>query len=136
MRNYNIILIISGLLFFLSCRTEEIIVINPPVENAITKDSEVAKLMQRTTQLDGSIDNIIDKANCLTVRLPVKVIVNGGELLINDASGYQDIENIFDAIYTDNDTLEIVFPIQVITNKYETMINLYFIISRHCVECN
>ena len=59
---------------------------------------------------DGSSDNIIDNANCLSVQLPVTVTVNGIEITINDDDGYQDIEDIIDLFDDDIDSIIISYP--------------------------
>ncbi|MCF6349569.1 MAG: hypothetical protein L3J23_00870 [Flavobacteriaceae bacterium] len=109
-----ILLIFALILFLVSCRKEEIELITTPEEEQLLKNSEVAILIQKISTNDGSIDNIIDNTNCLTIQLPVTVIVNGSELEINTIEDYLLIENIFDELDNDEDHLEIQFPITVI----------------------
>ena len=111
------LLLTSGLLFT-SCRTEEDEIINAPTEETLGANSTVASLMQRVSLSDGSIDNIIDNANCFTVNLPVTVIVNGIEVTVNTEDDYELIEDILDESDDDVDTVEIVFPITVTLEDY------------------
>ena len=111
-------LFLSSIILLSSCRSEETIVIDPPTKNAIKANSRAANLMSRTALKDGSIDNIIDKANCLTVKLPVNITVNGEDLLINGESDYDKIEEIFDEFKTDTDSILIKYPIEVIFSDY------------------
>ncbi|WGH74904.1 hypothetical protein P8625_12580 [Tenacibaculum tangerinum] len=105
-------------LFLSSCRTEEIQIIDPPIENALVANTTVATLMKNTVAKDGSHDNIIDKASCLSVKLPVTVTVNSKEVTVNDENGYEEIENIFDLFDDDVDSIVISYPIEVILSDY------------------
>lgn len=112
------LLILSAILVLFSCRTEEIKIIDPPVENALVENSPVVNLMSRAALRDGSHDNIIDKANCLSVKLPVTVVVNSKEITIDSEDGYEEIEDIFDLFDDDVDTLQIKYPIEVILSDH------------------
>lgn len=111
------LLLLSGMLFT-SCRTEEDEIIDAPIEETLGANSSVAALMQRVSLSDGSLDNIIDNANCFTVNLPVTVIVNGIEVTVNTEADYELIEDILDESDDDVDTVEIVFPITVTLEDY------------------
>lgn len=111
---------------FTSCRTEDDSAIDPPSEQQLIANSNIAGLMRKTSQRDGSFDNIIDNASCLSVALPVSVIANGTAVTVNSTSDYQTIEDIFDADDNDVDTLDIVFPITVVFADYTTLtVNTY-----------
>lgn len=112
--------LLLSLAFFTSCLTEDDASIDPPVEETLQANSTVADLMSRTSFNDGSNDNIIDNASCFNIQLPVTVIANGTEVIVDSASDYQTIEDIFDADNNDTDTLEIVFPITVTFEDYTT----------------
>lgn len=105
-----------------SCRTEDDLAIDPPVEETIEANSTIANLMSRTATNDGSSDNIIDNASCLSVQLPVTVTVNGIELEINDDDGYEDIEDIIDLFDDDVDSVIISYPITVILTDFSTVV--------------
>ncbi len=92
--------------------------IDPPVEQTIVANSVIADLLNRISQNDGSFDNIIDNASCFTVQLPVTVVVNGTEVIVDSMDDYQTIEDIFDADNNDTDTLDIMFPITVVFSDY------------------
>lgn len=111
------LILLSGI-FFTSCRTEESEIINPSIEETLEANSTIAGLMQRVSLSDGSLDNIIDSANCFTVNLPVTVIVNGIEVTVNTEADYDLIEDILDESDDDTDTVEIVFPITVTLADY------------------
>ena len=91
-----LLVVLVVLLTVTSCRTEDDLAIDPPVEETLDPNSNIALLMSSVALNDGSPDNIIDGANCLSVELPVTVTVNGITLDINDDDGYEDIEDIID----------------------------------------
>ena len=124
MKTFKLLLIITlGLLITItSCRTEDDLSIDPPIEDTITANSIVANLMSRTASNDGSNDNIVDSASCLSVQLPVTVTVNGIELVINDDDGYEDIEDIIDLFDDDVDSVVISYPITVILTDFSTVV--------------
>ncbi|MDA0178581.1 MULTISPECIES: hypothetical protein [Mesoflavibacter] len=101
-----------------SCQQEETEIINPSNDDVIEGDSATANLMARTASNDGSIDNIVDYANCLEVNLPVTVTANGVTITIQSVTDYSQLEAILDALTTDDDQVEISFPITVTLNDY------------------
>lgn len=111
-------LLLSVLLVTFSCRTEETEIIETPTEENLVTNTLAASLMQKTSTNDGSKDNIIDKANCFEIKLPVTVTVNGIELVINNEDDYKKIEHIFDDSDDDIDTINITFPIQIVLDNF------------------
>lgn len=117
-----VLALLLSVAFFTSCRTEDDLSIDPPVEQTIVANSVIADLLNRTSQNDGSFDNIIDNASCFNVQLPVTVVVNGTEVIVDSMDDYQTIEDIFDADNNDTDTLDIMFPITVVFSDYTTSV--------------
>ncbi|GAA0871840.1 hypothetical protein GCM10009117_09860 [Gangjinia marincola] len=116
-------LVVLGIgLMTISCRTEDDLAIDPPQEEQIEANSAIANLVSRTVANDGSPDNIIDGASCLSVQLPVTVTVNGIEIVINDSDGYEDIEDIIDLFDDDVDSVVISYPITVILVNFSTVV--------------
>jgi hypothetical protein len=114
-------LLLGFLIIFSSCRSENDLSIDPPTEEALTANSAVALLMMKTASNDGSSDNIIDSANCLSVQLPVTITVNGTTLIINNEDGYQEIEDIIDSFNDDIDSIVLSYPIVVVLEDYSTV---------------
>lgn len=112
------ILILFALNLFMSCQDEVTEVTQPNEEETIAAGSSLAISMQRTATNDGSNDNIIDGANCLSIELPVTVVVNGIEIIIDSEEDYEVIEAIFDEFDDDDDSIEIQFPITIILSDY------------------
>ena len=122
----HIIKLISFAIFVIlilsSCRDEVTIDIPGTNEPALKANTALAGLMQRTSLKDGSNDNIIDHANCLSIELPVEVIANGQEITVNTEDDYDLIENIFDEFDNDTDEIVIIFPINVILGNFNEMV--------------
>ena len=114
------------LVLFTSCQNEESDVTDTNTEETFEANSVLAQSIFNITTFDGSFDNIIDSANCISVNLPVTVIVNGITITIESIEDYDFIEDIFDEFDDDIDDLEIQFPITIILNDYtEVVINNY-----------
>ena len=108
-------------LLFSSCREEVTIDITGTNEPVIKANTALAGLMQRTSLKDGSKDNIIDNANCFSIKLPVTVIANGEEITVTIEDDYDLIEDIFDEFEDDSDEIEIIFPVTLIFNNFNEM---------------
>ena len=121
----------------LSCRQEEMELIEPPVEENLVPNSTVAILMQRVSINDGSNDNIIDYANCFNIQLPITVTANGVVINVNSASNYDDIEAVFDASDDDTDYLDISYPITItLANFTEVVISNVSELGAFASTCN
>jgi hypothetical protein len=107
-----------ALLMLMSCQEEVVDITEPAEAETLVANSQLTSFMASASTMDGSADNIIDKASCLSVDLPVTVIVNGVELTIDSKEDFQVIEAIFDEFEDDNDYLEIIFPITIILSDY------------------
>ncbi|MCC1485509.1 hypothetical protein [Winogradskyella immobilis] len=123
-------------LLFMSCQDEIVDVIEPTEAEAIVANSELSSLVQATATFDGSRDNIIDRASCLSVQLPVTVLVNGVEIIIDSEEDFAVVEAIFDEFDDDDDDLEIMFPITIILSDHSTIeINNQEELNRFIEEC-
>lgn len=116
-------LLILGLTLLLSgCREEESVLIEGPQEETLKANSNVANLLQNTTTKDGSDDNIIDNASCISIELPVTVQVAGLEIIVDDSADFETIEDIFDEFDDDEDVVEIIFPITIILSDFTEVV--------------
>ena len=107
-----------ALLMLMSCQEEVIDITEPAEAETLVATSQLTSFMASASIMDGSADNIIDNASCLSVDLPVTVIVNGVELTIDSKEDFKVIEALFDEFEDDNDYLEIIFPITIILSDY------------------
>lgn len=120
--NFLLLFPLFALLLFTSCQ-KEVIAVTPPTEaEALVADSQLTALIDSTSKMDGSKDNIIDKASCISVELPVTVIANGLEITIDTENDYQVIKAIFDEFEDDNDHLEIIFPITIVLADHSEIV--------------
>ena len=111
-----------ALLLFTSCQDEVTEITAPEESEALTASSELTDLMFSTSIMDGSFDNIIDSASCTSVELPVTVIVNGLEIIIDSEEDFEVIEAIFDEFDDDEDELDFIFPITIILSDHEEIV--------------
>ena len=115
--NYVVFTILS-IVMLTSCQNEEMITNALVKQDTFEANSEVADLMQRVSIKDGSGDNIIDNANCFDIQLPVTVIVNDLEIIVDSQEDFITIEAIFDASDDDDDSTKIIFPITIIMSDF------------------
>ena len=108
---------LMALLAFTSCQDEidEELGQNPNTNSA---DSITARNLERTAMYDGSNDDFLDGNSCSSIVLPVTVTVNGTQVTVVNESDYQLVTDILAQFNTDNDTVELQFPITVILNNY------------------
>ncbi|MFC7358502.1 hypothetical protein ACFQO1_12445 [Jejudonia soesokkakensis] len=108
-----VFLLVSVLVLF-SCQKEESEMIDETDEETITANSTLANLLSRSSQNPGDLDDIIDGSDCVQVVLPITVFANGQKVIITDEDDIEIVEDIFDQFPNDQDTLEIVFPINIV----------------------
>lgn len=101
-----------------SCQKEISQTIQPSQDEILAANSTVLNLVNKTVANDGSKDNIIDKASCLSVNLPVTVLINGLEIIVDSEADYNVIEAIFDEFDDDEDHLELFFPIVITKSDF------------------
>lgn len=136
-RSRRIITILIILCVFNSCRKEEIVSINPPDEETLDPNSNVADLMLRTVTKDGSYDNILDYANCFTIKLPTTVSANTIDITLNTEIDYDEVESIFDENDDDTDLLTLSYPLTIIhTDFSEIIISNYSELNDFSMNCN
>ncbi len=107
------LLSISVFLVFSSCQKEESEFIDETDPDTITANSTLANLLVRSSQNPGDFDDLLDGSSCVSINLPVTVIANGQEVIIENEDDIEIVEAIFDQFPNDEDTLEIEFPILV-----------------------
>ncbi len=128
---------LSFLLAFTSCRKEETQLIEPPEEETLVINSPIVNLIKQAVSNDGSVDNIIDNANCFRVKLPVTVSANNIEIEVNTELDYERIEDVFDELDDDEDVIEIFFPVTIILEDYSLVsINDSAELSSFSSNCN
>ena len=115
-----IVLVFSFL--FTSCRKEEIESIQAPEEETLEADSNISRLIENISLNDGSKDNILNNANCFTLKWPATVIVNTIPVEVNSLNDLLTVEAILDVDDEDVDVLDINFPVTVIKENHSEVI--------------
>jgi hypothetical protein len=116
------VLIFGVALTLVSCREEESVFIEGPQEETLAANSNIANLLQNTATKDGSDDNIIDNASCISIQLPVTVIVDGIEIIVDSPEDFETIEDIYDEFDDDEDILDIIFPVTIILSDFTELV--------------
>lgn len=113
----EIVLILATLsLLNTSCRQEEYAFEGTPLDQSIRAGAKITGLLQNVALNDGSTDDILDGANCITLELPVTVIIDGESYTVHDESDYYTIEALLETAIDTVPTL--VYPVSVILQDY------------------
>ena len=108
--------------FLAGCQQEVTEIIEPPADKVFTSQSDVAVMMKRTSLNDGSSDNIIDKASCVQLILPVTITVNSTQLTIVSPDDFATVEHILDEYSDDDDEIDFHFPITAILADFSEVV--------------
>ncbi|WP_340203126.1 hypothetical protein [Ascidiimonas sp. W6] len=121
---FTCLILLSFLIALTSCQSEVNVssLDTQPEREPIQANSVTAQAMMKAASLDGSKDNIIDGASCLTIVYPINVTVNGIPVEILSENDLITVEGIFDSDIEDVDLLEIDYPITVINNNFNQII--------------
>lgn len=136
MRLKTLLILLTTTSILFSCRKEETEFIQTPEDEILGANTNIAALIQRTASNDGSLDNIVDRANCFNIVFPYTVTVNGVDIDVNSQEDYAVIECIFDQSEEIN-TLNIVFPITIVLADFsEVTINNLAEFDAYTNSCN
>lgn len=136
MKSYISAFVICLFLLTTSCREEEFISIGTQPDRALTPESTITRLLYNVTLKDGSMDNLIDGASCISLILPVTVMIEGELFTVGNLE--EDLEIIADRLDEveddDNDddddednnndvgtVITILFPITIISPNHTEM---------------
>ncbi|WP_228853546.1 hypothetical protein [Aegicerativicinus sediminis] len=119
----RLLIFVLILTLVVSCRKESIDFYAPSEEEQLVASSTAAILMENTSLLDGSRDNIIDKASCLTVIFPVEVEIDDETIVINSLEDLDLLEDLLDE--KNDDDYDLIYPFQVLTSDFNivTIVN-------------
>ena len=115
-------ILLSSIFLITSCQEEKDEVIDFPMDQVFESNSTLAQYIQQISTMDGSFDNIIDKASCLSITLPITVTANGTQVEILTEDDFSKLEKIFDDSPDDNDTIVFQFPIEVILSNHSAVV--------------
>jgi len=111
-----------ALLFLTSCQEEQVDITSPDETEALVADSELTSFISATSKNDGSKDNIVDRASCIELKLPIVVEVRGLEIRIDSVDDYQLIEKLYDEFDDDIDNCDIIFPVTIINADHDEIV--------------
>ncbi|MFK2819602.1 hypothetical protein U0L90_05700 [Flavobacteriaceae sp. LMIT009] len=117
-----LLLTFFALLTLTSCQNEFTEVTEPDVEQVIAPESQLANLMLSTSVNAGTVDNIMDNADCMSIELPVNIIVNGITITIETIDDLELIHDIFEEYLDDEDVIDFIFPITIVLNDYTEIV--------------
>lgn len=120
--NLNLHLIAFLTLFVLFSCENEVVDSVLQQQETLEVNSTLVEVMQATSANDGSVDDILDNANCLSINLPVTIQIDGITLTIETLEGLSQIEEIYDEFDDDIDDLDFVFPITITLNDYTQIV--------------
>lgn len=105
------------LLFLFSCQSEtEEQELN--AQETVTSVSPLTSYLQRVAMVQTVQDNVIDKSNYCTIKLPYSVTVNNAKIAINTTTDYQKVLDNINASVYDNDIVKIDFPVTMVYYNY------------------
>jgi len=116
------VLAVMMILLFSACQEEITEIIEPSVDESFDSGSTVSDLVQRTSLIDGSIDNIIDGSSCTRLVLPVVIEADGVELTIQIEEDFAELERILNQFDDDDDIVEIKYPVTIVLADYSEII--------------
>lgn len=119
MKTIKYLLMGFAALLFISCQSEETVIIQDTTQN-LTAASPLTDLISRVSQNPTSKDNVLDNSSCFKVQLPVVVIVNGTQMTVSDQNDYITVQDALDAFSDDDDIVNFVFPITIQYQNFNT----------------
>jgi len=120
--SHVLVFFLFAFLSFTACQDEETDVVNPNEQEAILSNSSLASLISSTSANFGAADNILDGASCISVELPVTIIVSDITIVIETEIDLEQLEDLFEDLNTDEDFLDFVFPITIIFSDYTELV--------------
>lgn len=118
------LLIISFGLFF-SCQEEESNIVQDTTQNLYVY-SPVSKLVERVSQNNTSVDNVMDGTSVFRVKLPVSITLNSVNLTISSEADYVTVKNLKEVSSSDDDIVYYNYPIVVSLRNYaETTVSSF-----------
>ncbi len=128
--------LLAAVIAFASCQNEEPFKADIDPELTLASGSTVIEMMKRVTSSDGSYDNIVDGASCLSIQFPYSVAVNGVDVSIEAMEDLQKIEDLFDAADKGEHMVEIAFPITLTRADYsEVTVNSEEVLHDYLAQC-
>jgi hypothetical protein len=114
----TVILFFVATILLCSCQKEAEVLVDETDEEVITANSQLARMLLSASQVNGSLDDIIDNSPCTSVVLPITVYANNQQVVIETLADLLIVQGIWDLYPHDTDTLVINFPITFLFEDY------------------
>ena len=85
---------------------------------ALDRNSALTAMLRSMSVNETTVDDIIDSTSCYKVKLPAYAIVNSFVMNIDTEADLADVQAAFDQSATDEDTVELLFPVTMISQDY------------------
>jgi hypothetical protein len=120
---------------FAGCQDEKMQQSFPEPDKIISPGSTTAALIERTVLHDGSFDNILDHASCVSLKLPLTIAIKNQTIQLNVSEDIQALGS-----HPDKDKIRLIFPVTVVLADYSEVTindkdNLKSLI-KNCVQDN
>ncbi|WOK07479.1 DUF4382 domain-containing protein [Imperialibacter roseus] len=112
------IVLMSLVISAISCQEPTEDITEPGKEAAFTKGSTLGQLLQKMSLKDGSDDNVIDNASCLTLVLPVKGSFRGKAFTVSKEADLAVLQDIYYLNPYQSDRFLLDFPLRVIKSDH------------------
>lgn len=98
---------------FARCQDEKMEESFPEPDKIISPGSTTATLVERTVLNDGSYDNILDQASCISLKLPVTIAIKSQTFQLNIKEDIYALAN-----HPDKDKIRLIFPVTAVFADY------------------
>ncbi|WP_147269484.1 hypothetical protein [Winogradskyella arenosi] len=121
MKSNNILFhVLFALFCLMSCQEEVSQIEDPTDQEALVFNSSLVEVLRSTTSNYKSSDDFLDGASCVSVQLPVTLIVNNVAMTLTSDAELQEFQLMLNTANTTEIDFNIVFPITVILSDYTT----------------
>jgi hypothetical protein len=120
--NTKVLLILVAIFFlFNACQEEEKIIVQDTSTN-LNRNSSLTTLLERVSQNNTAIDNVIDQTSAFRINFPYQITVNNQTLTIDSVTDYPVVETIINQSNSDNDIISFTYPITISFRDYSSRI--------------
>ncbi|HEX8563051.1 MAG TPA: LamG domain-containing protein [Flavobacterium sp.] len=87
-------------------------------EETLTRSSPLSTKLQRIAMYDTSVDNRIDSTDAFSIKLPFSMHIDGQSFTVAEEADWQAVNAFLDESTTDDDYVNLVFPVTLIFADY------------------
>ena len=109
------------LLLITACQKELDEITPIDTDTIITIDNTLFELVAKVSLLDGSFDDILDDASCVSIKLPVTLMLDTATITIESEEDFAILENIMKLAQLDPGDIVFEYPITIVLPDYSTV---------------